>query len=321
MSSYILRRLLHTIPLMFGITVIAFFIIQLAPGDYFTKLSLNPEIKPETIYKLKEEFGLDKPVLIQYFMWLNQLIRLNLGQSMAYHLPVAVLIKERLWNTLYLSLVSIILTWLIAIPIGIHCATHQYSLSDKAFSVMAFVGMSLPTFFVAFLFIFAAAYIDWLPTGGMTDYQHESYPFLGRIWDYLKHLIIPVSVLVATSIAGLLRLMRANMLEVLRLPYVTAARAKGLSERAIIYRHALRNAINPLITIFGYQLSGLLSGAALTEIITRWPGLGRLMLDAVLKQDLYLVMGGLVISALLLIAGNLVADILLAMSDPRIRYK
>ncbi|MDI6792175.1 MAG: ABC transporter permease [bacterium] len=321
MSSYILRRLLHTIPLMLGITLVAFFIVQLAPGDYFTKLSLNPEINPETISKLKEEFGLDKPLINQYFMWLGRLLRADLGQSIAYHLPVATLVKERLWNTLYLSLVSIILTWLIAIPIGIHCATHQYSFSDKTFSVIAFVGMSLPTFFVAFLFIFAAAYIDWLPTGGMTDYQHDSYAFWGRIWDYLKHLIIPVSVLVATSIAGLLRLMRANMLEVMRLPYVTAARAKGLSERVVIYRHALRNAINPLITIFGYQLSGLLSGAALTEIITRWPGLGRLMLDAVLKQDLFLVMGGLVISSLLLIAGNLAADILLAMSDPRIRYR
>jgi peptide/nickel transport system permease protein len=281
---------------------------------------MNPEIEPESIERMREQFGLDKPLIIQYLRWVWGVIRLDLGESIAYHIPVFTLIKQRLLNTLYLSVVSMILTWLIAIPIGVHCALHQYSFSDKFFSVLSFVGMSLPTFFIAFLLILLAAHVDWLPTGGATHFEHATYSTLGKVLDYLKHLIIPVSVLVASSITGLMRLTRGNMLDVLRSQYITAAKAKGVSEKVIRYKHALRNAINPMITIFGYQLSNLLSGAALTEIITRWPGLGRLMLDAYLQQDLYVVMGSLLVGSVLLIFGNLIADILLAISDPRIRY-
>jgi peptide/nickel transport system permease protein len=309
------------VPLLIGITTIGFFIIQLAPGDYCTRLLMNPEINPETVEALKKQFGLDKPLIVQYLKWLSSAIRFDFGVSFVYHIPVSTLILQRLWNTLLLSATAMVLTWLIAVPIGIYCALNQYKLPDKIFSVIAFMGMSLPTFFIAFLCIFAAAKTGILPTGGVTDYQHASYSLMGKIWDYLKHLIIPVSVLVLCSIGSLIRLMRANMLDVFRSGYITTARAKGLSERIVIYKHALRNAINPMITIFGYQLSGLLSGAALTEIITRWPGLGRLMLDAYFQQDLFVVMASLMLGALLLIIGNLIADILLALTDPRIRYQ
>ncbi len=320
MKSYIIKRLLHLIPLLIGITLIGFFIIQLAPGDYCTKLLMNPEIKPETVAALKKQFGLDQPLVIQYLKWLWCAIRFDFGISFVYHIPVSTLILQRMGNTLLLSIFAMILTWIIAIPMGIYCALKQYKLPDKIFSVLAFIGMSLPTFFIAFLCIFAAAKTGILPTGGVTDYQHDSYSPVGKAWDYLKHLIIPVSVLVLCSIGSLMRLMRGNMLEVLRAGYITTARAKGLSERMIIYKHALRNAINPMVTIFGYQLSGLLSGAALTEIITRWPGLGRLMLDAYFQQDLFVVMASLMIGAVLLIIGNLIADVLLFVVDPRIRY-
>jgi peptide/nickel transport system permease protein len=282
---------------------------------------MNPEIKPETIERMREQFGLDRPLIVQYLKWLWGIVRLDFGESLHYHVPVINLIGQRLLNTLYLSIVSMIFVWAIAIPVGIYCAVHQDRFGDRFFSVAAYLCMSLPTFFIAFLLILFAAVTGWLPTGGITDPQHDSYSLLGKVWDYMKHLIIPVSVLVMTSVGGLLRLMRANMLEVLRSPYIIAAEARGLSKYRIIFKHALRNAINPMITIFGYQLSGLLSGAALTEIITSWPGLGRLMLKAFFQQDLFLVMGSLVISSILLIIGNLIADILLAASDPRIRLQ
>ena len=322
MLKYIAKRALQAVPLVIGITIISFILIQAAPGDPFSELSQNPHISEQTLQDLRVRFGFDRPLVIQYLKWFWGMLRLDFGYSTSYHIPVITLIGQRLFNTLYLAVISLILTWAIAIPIGIYSARHQYQLGDRIFSVLTFIGMSLPTFFVAFLFVYVASHTTWLPTGGVRDpiYFDMMSP-LEKTWDLFRHLLIPISVLVASSVAGLVRLMRGNMLDVLKLPYVTTARAKGLSEFKVIYKHALRNAVNPMITIFGYQLSGLLSGVALTEAILSWPGLGRLMLDAVLKQDIYLVMATLVISSCLLIISNLFADILLAVTDPRVRYQ
>lgn len=319
MIKYIIRRLLHAIPLLLGITLISFFIMQLAPGDYFTKLQLNPEISKQTLEQLRIKFGFDKPLIVQYIKWLWGILHFDFGTSLVYQIPVAVLIKERLLNTLLLSLTSLLVIWIISIPLGIWCATHQYKWSDQLLSGISFIGISLPTFFFAFILLYLASTTGLFPTGGMIDLGHNEYSIWGKFMDYAKHLIIPVTVLTLASIAGMLRIMRSNMLDELHLPYITMARAKGLSEKTTIYKHALRNAINPMITIFGYELSALLSGAALTEIILSWPGLGRLILDALLQQDLYLVMASLLVSSILLILGNLIADILLAWVDPRIR--
>ncbi|MCH7590698.1 ABC transporter permease [PVC group bacterium] len=322
MLKYIAKRALQAVPLVIGITIISFILIQAAPGDPFSELSQNPQISEQTLQDLRVRFGFDRPLVIQYLKWFWGMLRLDFGYSTSYHIPVITLIGQRLFNTLYLAVISLVLTWAIAIPIGIYSARHQYQLGDRIFSVLTFIGMSLPTFFVAFLFVYVASHTTWLPTGGVRDpiYFDMMSP-LEKTWDLFRHLLIPISVLVASSVAGLVRLMRGNMLDVLKLPYVTTARAKGLSEFKVIYKHALRNAVNPMITIFGYQLSGLLSGVALTEAILSWPGLGRLMLDAVLKQDIYLVMATLVISSCLLIISNLFADILLAVTDPRVRYQ
>ena len=322
MLKYIAKRALQAVPLVIGITIISFGLIHAAPGDPFSELSQNPHISEQTLQDLRVRFGFDRPLVIQYLKWFWGMLRLDFGYSTSYHIPVITLIGQRLFNTLYLAVISLVLTWAIAIPIGIYSARHQYQLGDRIFSVLTFIGMSLPTFFVAFLFIYVASHTTWLPTGGVRDpiYFDMMSP-LEKTWDLFRHLLIPISVLVASSVAGLVRLMRGNMLDVLKLPYVTTARAKGLSEFKVIYKHALRNAVNPMITIFGYQLSGLLSGVALTEAILSWPGLGRLMLDAVLKQDIYLVMATLVISSCLLIISNLFADILLAVTDPRVRYQ
>lgn len=353
MLRYILTRCLHIIPLVFGITLVSFCIMQLAPGDYFSQMELNPEISRETLQRMRQEFRLDKPAFFvtidlasapyiafhwdnQYLHWLDEIVhpkvgslfgipiirpRLNFGYSFKYHVPIIDLITDRMANTLLLSLAAMLFAWCLAIPIGIYSAVHQYSRLDKLFSFLAFFGMSVPSFFMAFLLLYLAAVTGWFPIGGLQSLDYETLSPMGRLWDRLHHLMIPTFVLGTASMAGLVRLMRGNMLETLRAEFITTARAKGLSERMVIYKHALRNAINPFITIFGYQLSGLFSGAALTEIITSWPGLGRLMLDAVTSQDLYLVMGNLLMGSVLLIVGNLVADVLLAISDPRIRHE
>lgn len=295
--------------------------IHLAPGDYFATLKMNPQISEETIRQYQAQYHMDKPPLIQYISWLFNLAKLDLGYSFVKKEPVINVIRRRLMNTLILSLSALLFTWLIAIPIGIYCAVHQYSIGDKIFSTFSFVGMSIPNFFFALLLLFLASITGVLPPGGMRSFNYGDLALLGKIWDSLKHLIIPTIVIGTSAMAGLVRLMRGNMLEVLRAQYITTARAKGLPENRVIYRHALRNAINPMITIFGYTLSGLLSGAALTEIICNWPGLGSVMLEAVRSQDIFLVMGSMLMGGMLLILGNLTADILLAWVDPRIQYQ
>ncbi|MDD5773613.1 MAG: ABC transporter permease [bacterium] len=319
MFAYIRRRIIHMIPLLIGITFFSFLIIQMAPGDFFDQLKLNPQISRVTLEKMRQEFGLDKPWVVQYFHWLKNILKLDFGYSFTYHVPVFDLVKERAWNTFVLAFLSMIFIWLLAIPMGVVSAVKKNTISDKLLSILAFLGMSIPSFFLAFIFIFIAAKTGWLPIGGVVSLDHDNLSVFGKTIDYLRHIIIPISVLVVGGLAGLMRLMRANMLEVLRSQYITTARAKGLPEYLVVYKHALRNAINPLVTIFGYEISGLLSGAALIETVTSWPGLGRLMLDAVFSQDLYLVMGSLVMSAVLLLIGNLIADILLLIVDPRIR--
>jgi peptide/nickel transport system permease protein len=321
MTTYIIRRILISIPLLIAISFIAFMIFHLAPGNYFDSLRMNPQISEETIRQYEAQYHLDQPAIIQYGYWLKNIVRLDFGYSFVKKEPVTQVIKARLFNTLILSLAAMLFTWLIAIPVGIYCAVKRYSWGDKIFSFLSFLGMSTPNFFLALLLLFAASAIGILPLGGMMSSDYEQMSFLAKVWDVLKHLIIPTLVIGTSAMAGLQRLMRGNMLEVLRAQYITTARAKGLSEKAVIYKHALRNAINPMITIFGYELSDILSGAALTEIICNWPGLGNVMLEAVRSQDLFLVMGSMLMGGILLIFGNLVADVLLAWVDPRIQYQ
>lgn len=318
MWTYILRRLLIGIPLLVAIAFVTFVFIQLAPGDMLAQYRQDPSIPPELIRQYEERFHLDEPVVVQFGWWLWNLAHGDLGESFVRRAPVAQVIRERMWNTVLLSVSAFLFTWLIALPLGIYAAVHQYSWGDKIFSLLAFLGMSLPTFFSALLLLYLVSLTGWLPLGGMVSPNYEQLSTLGKVLDVAKHLIIPTVVIGASAVAGLQRLTRGNMLEVLRRQYIVTARAKGLPEHRVIYRHALRNAINPLITIFGYQFSALLSGAAITETVVSWPGLGSLMLEAVRAQDIYLVMGDMLIAGVLLIVGNLLADILLAYADPTI---
>ncbi len=321
MISYIIRRFLFLIPILIIMSFLGFIAINLAPGNYFDRLKQNPQISEETIKTYQDKYHLNENVFIQYYHWFKNVLRLDFGYSFIYKVPVLEVLTSRLFNTFILSLSAFLFSWLIAIPLGIWCAVRQYKFVDKLFSTLSFVGLSIPNFFFALILLFLASVTGLLPTGGMRSLDYEQLSLIERVTDILKHLIIPTIVIGTAAIAGLQRLMRGNMLEVLRQQYITTARAKGLPEKRVIYVHAVRNAINPMVTIFGSSLSGLLSGAALTEIICSWPGLGSLMLEAVRSQDLYLFVGNLLMGGFLLILGYLVADILLAWVDPRIQYR
>ena len=321
MKTYILRRVLIVIPLLLAISMLSFFIMQLSPGNYLDQMRMNPDISRELIESMEEDFGLNEGIVTQYFAWLGQILQGNLGESFSYRVPVTQIIGSRLFNTLILSLSAMIFAWVIAIPIAVYSATHRYNILDNLFSVLAFIGLSIPNFFFALLLLFLIVrYNIPLPVSGMTSIMHDFMTPREQILDILKHLIVPTIVLGSAGTATIMRQMRGQMLDVINSDYIRTARAKGLKESTVINQHAFRNAINPMITIFGLQLSSLFSGAALTEIVTGWPGLGNLMLTAVRSKDLYLAMAGLMMGSLMLIIGNLVADLLLAINDPRIHY-
>ena len=323
MIAYILRRLLVLVPLLLVMTFVTFMILQLAPGDILADLRANPQVSEDIVEELRVKYRFDRPPLVQYAYWLKGVVvDRELGYSLSQLVDVSAVIGGRALNTILLSVVTIGLVWLLALPIGIYCAVHQYTLADRLFAGLAFVGMSFPGFFLALLLLYLLGAV-WgiVPIGGLYADNFSSLTLWQKTLDLAHHLAVPVLVLTTGALAGLQRLMRGNMLEVLREQYITTARAKGLPEGRVIYRHAVRNAINPMVTLFGFQLSGLLSGAALVEIICGYPGLGTIMLEAVRRQDPFLVMGSALISGVLLIAGNLLADILLAVVDPRISYQ
>ncbi|MGD1088842.1 MAG: ABC transporter permease [Verrucomicrobiota bacterium] len=321
MWQFIFKRLLHMIPLLIGVSLLTFLLMSLAPGDYFTALSQNPQISPETIANLKAQFHLDRPWYVQYFFWLKNVLSGNFGYSMAYKIPATSLIFERLWNTFLLSFFAMLIAWGIAIPLGIWAAVKKNSWVDHTCSFIAFVGLSIPDVLLSLLALWFAAATGWFPVGGAQSPIHDLMSPPEQFWDFAHHLILPALVLAAADLAGIMRQMRSNLLDTLRAEYVTAARARGLGEGWVIYKHALRNAINPLLTIFGYSLAGLLSGAFIVENIMAWPGLGRLTMEAFFAKDSYLVVDCVVMATALLVVGNFIADILLAWSDPRIRLK
>lgn len=325
MREEIIRRALISIPQLLLMSFVTFLFIDLAPGDILAKYRFDPRISPETVKQIEAKYHFDKPVVVQYFYWLGRVLRLDLGYSFSREAPVINVIGERLFNTFLLSFLSILFTWIIAIPLGIYAAVHQYSWGDRIMSFISYIGMSLPSFFLALLLMYIIyscrdiPIIGSIPIGGMISPEYEKLSIWGKIVDRCAHLILPVIILTVGALASLQRISRGNMLEELRKQYIITARAKGLPEHKVIYKHALRNAINPLITLFGFEFSSLLSGAALLEIIINWPGLGSLMLAAVRAQDTFLVMGSMLMGGIMLILGNLIADILLVIVDPRVR--
>lgn len=317
---YILKRILQTIPLLIIVSLISFFIIRLSPVDPLAELKLNPSISKETLQKETQRLGLDKPIYVQYFLWAKAFLKGDLGVTSTGE-KVSAKLLERIPNTLLLTSLVIFLTWIAGVPLGIIAALRWRTPFDRMLTVLTSIGMAIPSFFFAILLLIFAVKTGWFPAGGLTSYNFDDMNIFGKILDITHHIILPTTVLFTISLAGLQRQMRANLLDVLESDYVKFARAKGLSEFKVIYKHALRNAINPMITLLGFEFASLLSGAALTEYVFQYPGLGRLILEAVLKSDINLVMASLMMGAIMLILGNLIADILLIITDPRIRVK
>ncbi len=310
------------VPLFIGITIICFSVIHLAPGNPTDlQTQMNPRASVEMKERLKAMYDLDKPLYEQYYIWVKKLLVLDLGVSFSPDSrPVSDKIIERLPITIFINALSMVLIIAIAIPIGVVSAVRQNSMFDKITGLLVFIGFAIPTFWLALLLmILFGVDLGWLPISGLRSLNYEYLPPFKAFTDFLKHLILPVLLSAFGGLAGLSRYMRANMLEVIRQDYITTARAKGLSERSIIYKHALRNALLPVITILGLSVPGLIGGSVIFETIFAIPGMGQLFYMAVLSRDYPVVMGILVIGAVLTLVGNLLADISYAVADPRIR--
>ncbi len=332
MLIYLFKRLIEMIPTLFGITLISFFIIHLAPGkptDIFTEL--NPKITPEAREKLEKYYGLDKPIPVQYGIWLKRIVRLDFGESFSSdRRPVLQkiwdtkkpLIERRLFVTLMINVFSMVIIFLIAIPIGISSATHRNSFYDKIMTTTVFIGFAMPSFWLALLLlILFGVHLHWLPISQLKSMNFDSLSMAGKIWDLIKHLMLPIFVSAFGGLAADSRFMRSSMLEVIRQDYVTVARAKGLPERTVIYRHAFRNALIPIITLMGLSIGGLIGGSVIFENIFGIPGMGQQFYLSVMTRDYPMVMCILTLGAVLTLIGNLLADIGYMLADPRIRTK
>lgn len=320
---YLIKRLAALIPTFLGITLISFFVMHLAPGEPMSlQADFNPKMTPEMRQRLRAQYGLDKPLYVQYARWLKGLLVLDLGRSFAPdRRPVWHKIKERLPVTLLINGLSLILIIVIAIPLGVRAAVRQNSLFDQVTTVLVFLGYAAPAFWVALLLmLFFGVYLGWLPISGLHSLMgYGQMTWWQKILDWSRHLLLPVLVSSIGGLAGLSRYTRSSMLEVLRQDYITTARAKGLPERVVVYRHALRNALLPLITILGLSIPGLIGGSVIFESIFAIPGAGQLMWSSVMARDYPVLMGNLVIVSVLTLLGNLLADIGYALADPRIR--
>ena len=323
MHRYVLRRLWQMLFLLIGISIISFSIMYLAPGDPVDMLVERnaPQIVKD---RIREVYGLDQPIYIQYVRWVSRAVQGDFGRSFVSGEPVMKMILDRLPYTLYLNLVVMILIYLIALPVGIISALRQYSKLDHAITFMTFIGQSMPGFWLAMLLVYMIAVPSHglLPTSGMATYGvniHTS-PFLTVVLDRMRYLLLPAFVMIFGDLAGVARYMRSTMLEVIRQDYVRTARAKGLSERVVNYKHALRNALLPIVTLLGLELPILFSGAFILEVIFSWPGLGLVMMRAIQQRDYPVVMAFNTIGAALMVAGNFLADLLYLVVDPRIKY-
>jgi peptide/nickel transport system permease protein len=318
MAQYLFRRLLYTLITLIGISIISWVIITQAPGSPIA-LTLDPKVSPKIIEQMEKNYDLDKPVYQQYFLWLKRLFTGNL-YSFKDGRPVMKKIGERIWNTLLLNLVAILIIFSLAIPLGIFSAKRQYTFLDNLGTFGAYLGISIPSFWLAYLLILGTVKLFGYPVLGMRSFATEDFTTVEIILDRLWHLMLPSIILAIGGIAALSRYTRSSMLEVIRQDYIRTAKSKGLPEETVYYKHALRNALLPIITLFGFLIPGLIGGSIIMETVFAWPGIGRLAYQAVLARDYPVVMTINTITAVLVLIGNFVADILYGIADPRIRY-
>jgi peptide/nickel transport system permease protein len=326
MGAFILKRMLGAIPLLIGIATIIFFVLRLAPGDP-TTFYFNPNIPPDVIEQLRRNLGLDQPLHIQYFRWITSFFMGDFGYSFAQSRPVRDILFEVIPNTLMLTGTALVLVFVIGVLIGVLQAVKQYSIFDSTSSVVSLFFYSMPSFWLALMLmlVFSLKAHQWgwpiaLPPTGITSVDYEFMGFGEKIWDRVSHLILPVGTLTLALAAGVARYTRGAMLEVVRQDFIRTARAKGLPERTVIMKHALRNSMLPVITLLGLYLPFLFSGAVFVEVIFAWPGMGRVIVDAIFQRDYPLVMATSFVFAVIVVLGNLIADVLYAVADPRIRY-
>jgi len=329
MTTYIIKRILLMIPTIFGITIVTFLIIHLAPGDPAAMKARGAEggmlegLTEEAIQKTRELYGLDKPLHVQYWRWLKRIAILDFGDSIKFNRPVWEVLKERIPVSLKLAFVAIILAYLISIPLGIYSASHQYSRLDRSMTLFLFILYSLPSFWVAtmlIVFLGGGDFLDLFPVFGLTSIGAEKWSFWARFWDAAWHLVLPIFCMTYASLAVLSRYMRTSMLEVIRQDYIITARAKGLSERKVIFKHALRNSLIPIITLLSGILPAVMGGSIIVETIFTIPGMGRLAWEAILARDYPLIMAELTIISFLTLGGILLSDILYSVVDPRIAF-
>lgn len=327
MGRYILRRLLGAIPLVLGIATIIFFVLNLAPGDPAAMFA-NPNMPPAVIAQIRHNLGLDQPIYVRYFKWLTSFFTLHWGYSFAQGRPVVDILLEALPNTLILAVATLGLVFIIGVAIGVWQAVRQYSLSDAVLSVASLFFYSMPSFWLGLMLmlLFSLKASEWglpisLPATGMTSVDYDYLTLGQQVLDRFVHLILPTVTLALVLAAGIARYTRGQMLEVIRQDFIRTARAKGLPERSVILKHALRNSLIPVITLFGLYLPLLFSGSVFVETIFSWPGLGRIIVDAIFQRDYPVVMATSFLFALMTVLGNLVADVLYAVADPRIRLE
>ncbi|MEM1223493.1 MAG: ABC transporter permease subunit, partial [Verrucomicrobiota bacterium] len=325
MFSFLLKRVLVLIPLLLAVTLVTSVLMTISPGDVLTKLRASKEIPQELIDDLEERYSLvdenGEPTrwYVRYGAWLRQLSQGDLGQSIIYRISVVDLLAQRVWATFLLSLSSLTLAWIIAVPLGVLAAIYKDSIFDRLSALLAYMALSIPEFFLAILAVYFAAITGWFPAGGRSAIGSEYLAPGLQMLDYLHHLILPTIVLGIGSVAGLMRIMRAKFIDEMRAEYVNTAYAKGLKRAVVMFKHALRNAINPLITYLGFAFSTLLSGSLVVENVMNYPGLGQLVFQSLLNEDEYVVMAALMLSTVMLVFGNTIADLVLGWSDPRIR--
>jgi peptide/nickel transport system permease protein len=334
MLKYLIKRIFWMMPILVGISLISFFIMHLAPGDITSsEANFNPKASEESRQKLRDLYSLDKPVIVQYGLWIKRLATLDFGTSFASHQrPVfwqttdkdgnvtLGMIQEALPITLLINLLSLILIIGVALPLGVLSALKQNQLADRGITLFVFIGFAIPGFWLALMLMYwTGVQHNWLPISGLQSINHDSLPWISQLLDSLKHLVLPVFISGITGLAGIALFVRNGMLEVLHQDYITTARSKGLNENRVVYGHALRNALLPLITIFGLSIPGLIGGSVIAESIFAIPGMGKLFYDAVLMRDFPVIMGILTIGAVLTLVGNLLADLSYAWADPRVR--
>ena len=318
---YFLRRAVQGVLLLFAASLLTFLFSAMAPGNYFDEMRLDPQISPETLASLRAQYDIGRPLPVRYARWLGSVVRGEMGFSFAYNSPVGPLLWVRARNTLLLTFTATLIAWGIALPLGIWSAARIGHWPDRALSWVSAGLLTIPDLVLALGLLILAVRSGWFPTGGLVSTGFETFSFLGKARDIAWHMVLPVSGLVLAALPLLLRHVRAAIADVLHAPFLRAAEGHGIPRGTLLYRYALRAAATPLISLFGFSVGALLSGSLLVEVVMSWPGLGPLLLEAILARDLYVVIGGVLLSTVFLIGGNFLADLLLYWADPRIRVE